>query len=56
VTAERRADGRLALDYAPSRLRADALLDALRGAGVPILDVATEEPDLEDAFRSLTGG
>jgi len=55
VTAERRPDGRLALHYAPSRLRADAVLDALRGAGVPVLDVATEEANLEDAFRALTG-
>lgn len=55
VRLEHRADGRLALDYAPSRLRADAVLDALRQAGVPILDVATEEADLEDVFLSLTG-
>jgi len=54
VRAERRADGRLALSYAPSRLPADALIDALRGAGLPILDVAVETPDLEDAFIQLT--
>lgn len=56
VRLERREGGRLALSYAPSRLRADAILDALRAAGVPILDVATEEADLEDVFRRLTEG
>ena len=51
---EWRGDGRLAISYPPSRIRADQLLDALRGAGVPILDVATEQPDLEDVFVEMT--
>ncbi|AGT08210.1 ABC transporter ATP-binding protein [Paracoccus aminophilus] len=54
VRAERRADGRLALSYAPSQLRADAMIDAVRAAGLPIIDVATESPDLEDVFLRLT--
>ncbi|MEE2861721.1 MAG: ABC transporter ATP-binding protein [Paracoccus sp. (in: a-proteobacteria)] len=54
VRQERRTDGRLAITYPPSRLRADQILDALRGAGIPILDVATEQPDLEDVFVELT--
>ena len=54
VRAERRADGRLALSYAPSRIPADLLIDALRAAGLPILDVAAEAPDLEDVFVQLT--
>ena len=54
VRQERRPDGRLAITYPPSRLRADQILDALRGAGIPILDVATEQPDLEDVFVELT--
>ena len=53
---EIRPDGRLAITYPPSRLRADQILDALRGAGLPILDVATEQPDLEDVFVELTRG
>ena len=53
---EWRADGRLAISYPPSRVRADQLLDALRGAGIPILDVATEQPDLEDVFVEMTRG
>lgn len=56
VQAEWRGEGRLAISYPPSRVRADQLLDALRGAGVPILDVATEQPDLEDVFVELTKG
>ena len=55
VTVERRADGRLALSYAPARVQADQVIDSLRGAGVPIVDVTIEQPDLEDVFLSLTG-
>ncbi|MDS9468547.1 ABC transporter ATP-binding protein [Paracoccus sp. MBLB3053] len=54
VRAERRADGRLAISYAPSRTTADALIDAIRGAGIPIRDIAAEVPDLEDVFVQLT--
>ena len=53
---EWRPDGRLAISYPPSRIRADQLLDALRGANVPIIDVASEQPDLEDVFVELTRG
>ena len=51
-----RADGQIAITY--SRREADpmALLEAARGAGVGIRDVATEEPDLEDVFMALTTG
>lgn len=52
--ADWRADGRLAITYPPSTIRADALLDALRAGGVPIADVATEQPDLEDVFVEMT--
>ena len=52
--AERRADGRLAISYAPSRMPTDGLIDALRAAGLPILDIAVETPDLEDVFLRLT--
>jgi len=56
ASAEWRADGRLAISYPPSQIRADQLLDALRGAGVPIIDVASEQPDLEDVFVEMTRG
>lgn len=54
VTMERRDGERLAFSYPPSTLRADALIDALRGAGLPIRDIASEQPDLEDVFVELT--
>ncbi|MFD1796192.1 ABC transporter ATP-binding protein [Paracoccus aurantiacus] len=54
VTPERRNDGRLALSYQPSRIQPDAIIDALRGGGVPIRDIAIEQPRLEDVFVELT--
>ncbi|MSU91343.1 ATP-binding cassette domain-containing protein [Rhodobacteraceae bacterium 2CG4] len=56
VEALRRGDGALVLTYRRSTTGAEALLDAVRAAGIRIRDVATEEPDLEDVFVSLTGG
>lgn len=56
VAAERRADGRLALSYAPASVPAHRIIDALRAAGMPMLDVASEQPDLQDVFLSLTRG
>ncbi len=55
VTATRRSDGTIALAYAPATTQADSIIDRLRAAGVPMVDVATEQPDLEDVFRELTG-
>ncbi|MTH63877.1 ABC transporter ATP-binding protein [Paracoccus shanxieyensis] len=54
LRAERRADGRLAISYAPSRITADGLIDLLREADLPIRDIAVEVPDLEDVFVQLT--
>jgi ABC-2 type transport system ATP-binding protein len=54
VEVELRPDGRLAFDYHRSRMPADAILDAVRAAGISIRDVATEEPHLEDVFVELT--
>jgi len=54
VRMEIRADGALVLHYRRSEMRAEALLDFVRNAGVHIRDVATEEPGLEDVFLSLT--
>jgi ABC-2 type transport system ATP-binding protein len=55
VTLERRDDGGLAFSYRRGQVGAEAVLDAVRAAGIRIDDVATEEPDLEDVFLSLTG-
>ena len=54
VVPEWRADGRLALSYPPSRVQPDRIIDALRGGGLPIRDIATEQPRLEDVFVELT--
>lgn len=50
-----RSDGALELSYRRSETPAEALLDAVRGAGISIRDIRSEEPDLEDVFLSLTG-
>lgn len=54
VTLTRRPDGALAFDYRRSDTSPEAIFDALRAAGLRIVDVATEEPDLEDVFLALT--
>jgi len=47
---------RLVVRYQPSRQRAGAILSALVATGLGIVDVTTEESDLEDIFLQLTGG
>ncbi|MEO1677658.1 MAG: ABC transporter ATP-binding protein [Pseudomonadota bacterium] len=54
VRLERRAGGTLAFSYRRSVTPAEAVLDAVREAGITIADVATQEPDLEDVFLALT--
>ena len=54
VSVERRADGALALNYETRRTKAEAVLEAVRAAGISIRDVRTEEPDLQDVFLTLT--
>ena len=50
-----RDTGELALSYRGSVLTADAVLEAVRAAGIVIRDVRTEQANLEDVFLSLTG-
>jgi ABC-2 type transport system ATP-binding protein len=49
-----RPDGALAISYNRGADDPLALLDRVRAAGVRVLDVATEEADLEDVFLKLT--
>ena len=42
------------LRYRPSRARAGDLIDAIRSSGFTIIDLATTEADLEQAFLRLT--
>jgi len=44
----------LAIQYDSQSTRVDAILDALRRADVHILDLSTEETDLQDVFLQLT--
>ncbi len=45
---------RLVVRYKPSRARVGDLLDVIRAAGLTIVDISTEETDLEDIFLQLT--
>lgn len=49
------APNRLVFRYHPSRTRISDLLTALQAAGLTIVDLATDEADLEDVFLQLTG-
>lgn len=53
VDAKRR-DGRIALTWPMGGIEAHQVIDALRQGGVPMIDVATEQPDLEEVFLTLT--
>jgi ABC-2 type transport system ATP-binding protein len=49
-----RPDGQLAVTFKTGEAGVEAVLAAVRQAGVAIKDLATEDPDLEDVFMSLT--
>jgi ABC-2 type transport system ATP-binding protein len=51
---ELRADGRLAVSFKTADAGVEAVLAAVRDAGVAIKDLSTEDPDLEDVFMALT--
>jgi ABC-2 type transport system ATP-binding protein len=53
--AELRGPRRLVVRYLRSETEIGHILDAVRGAGVTIHDLSTDEPDLEDIFLHLTG-
>ncbi|MFO7771396.1 ABC transporter ATP-binding protein [Roseovarius gahaiensis] len=54
IEVEPRADGSLALTYHSDDTPAEAVLEAVRGAGIRIRDVKTEQADLQDVFLELT--
>ena len=54
--AKLRKDGRLAVTFKTEAAGVEAVLAAVRAAGVQIQDLSTEEPDLEDVFLALTYG
>jgi ABC-2 type transport system ATP-binding protein len=54
--AKLRKNGALAVSFKSGESSVEAVLAAVRAAGVAIKDIATEDPDLEDVFLSLTYG
>jgi ABC-2 type transport system ATP-binding protein len=54
VEGQLRPDGTLALTYRRGCITAEGVLDLVRGAGITIRDLRSEEPDLEDVFLALT--
>ncbi len=54
LEVERRADGAVAISYVARDTPAEAVLEAVRGAGIRIRDVRTEQADLQDVFLALT--
>jgi len=54
--AKLRPDGRLAITFKNESASVEQVLSAVRGAGIAIKDLHTEEPDLEDVFLALTYG
>ena len=54
--AKLRPNGALVVTYKTEASSVEAVLAAVRAAGVQIRDLATEDPDLEDVFLSLTYG
>ena len=51
-----RPDGRLAITFKTEAANVEAVLNAVRAAGIGIKDLSTEDPDLEDVFLALTYG
>jgi ABC-2 type transport system ATP-binding protein len=54
VTQTTRPDGGIAFSYSRSTTSPGDILDALRLADVKILDIQTEQPDLQDVFLEIT--
>ncbi|MBS0125786.1 ABC transporter ATP-binding protein [Thetidibacter halocola] len=54
LIAETREDGTIAISYRARETGAEAVLEAVRAAGIRIRDVRTEQADLQDVFLSLT--
>lgn len=54
LSVDMRKDGALVLSYQPSVLSAEAVIEAVRSAGIRIRDIQTEQADLQDVFLELT--
>ena len=49
-----RDDGNMAFSYSRNATSPSEILDALRAANIHILDIQTEQPDLQDVFLEIT--
>lgn len=56
LSAKLTDNGQIAIDYRSGTDSISAMLAQVKSAGLSILDLRTEEPDLEDVFLSLTYG
>ncbi|MDT8328157.1 MAG: ABC transporter ATP-binding protein, partial [Roseovarius sp.] len=54
IEVSKRADGALVITYHSAATPAEAVLAAVRTAGISIRDVKTEQADLQDVFLELT--
>lgn len=54
IEVSKRADGALVINYHSAATPAEAVLAAVREAGISIRDVKTEQADLQDVFLELT--
>jgi ABC-2 type transport system ATP-binding protein len=51
---ELRPDGRMVVRYQPSSIPIAGILEAVRASGLSVIDLSTEETDLEDIFLQIT--
>jgi ABC-2 type transport system ATP-binding protein len=54
VSLINRSDGNMAFSYSRNSTSPSEILDALRAANIRILDIQTEQPDLQDVFLDIT--
>lgn len=54
LKVDRRPDGCLVITYSPEDIMAGEIISRVQGAGVEILDITTQQSDLEDVFLQLT--
>jgi len=54
LKVDRSTDGCLVVTYSPEDIAAGEIIERLQGAGIEILDITTQQSDLEDVFLQLT--
>jgi ABC-2 type transport system ATP-binding protein len=54
VSLINRSDGSMAFSYSRNSMSPSEILDALRAANIRIIDIQTEQPDLQDVFLDIT--